>query len=136
MALTTAQKTALKAAILADPVLSAFPQTSDGAYAIAAALNELASPAFVVWRTDVSCMEIWKMLLAIGSFDAAKINVRDGLETAFGKNSATMAGILPHLRRLATRIEKLFATGTGAAPATMTLEGSLSWQDVYEARML
>jgi len=43
-ALTTAQYQTLKAAIVADPTLSAQPLNSDGAFAIAAALNAIASP--------------------------------------------------------------------------------------------
>ncbi len=52
MALTQQQLTTLKAAILADPVLSAQPMTSGGAFAIAEALNLPASPTVTLWRTD------------------------------------------------------------------------------------
>jgi hypothetical protein len=54
MPLTTAQKTALKADILADSTLSSQPNNSDGAHAIAAAYDVLATPAFWVWKTQVS----------------------------------------------------------------------------------
>jgi hypothetical protein len=39
-------------------------------------------------------------------------------------------------RRKANRAEKLFATGTGStgSPATMTFEGSLTYQEVFSAR--
>ena len=39
-------------------------------------------------------------------------------------------------KRFATEGEKLYATGTGsdATPATMTFEGSISYQDVSTAR--
>lgn len=58
MALTTAQLQALKTHIDADPVLAAQPNNSDGAFAIAAALNLPATPNFWVWRTSVEKKEI------------------------------------------------------------------------------
>ena len=54
MALTPAQLTTLKAAILADPTLSAQPLTSGGAQVIADAMNAAAVPAFTVWKSNVS----------------------------------------------------------------------------------
>lgn len=59
MSLTTQQKAALKAAILADPVLNAFTNNSDGNDAIARLLNEPASPPFIVWRTDAQVSDIF-----------------------------------------------------------------------------
>jgi hypothetical protein len=58
MALTTEQKTAVKADIEGDVVLNAFPNNSDGAFAIAAIYNTLASPDTWGWRTYVSKNEI------------------------------------------------------------------------------
>ena len=55
--LTPAQLTTLKADILADPILAAQPNTSDGAFAIAQAYNLAAIPVFWVWRTSVSKAE-------------------------------------------------------------------------------
>ena len=149
---------ALKADILLDPVLAAKPMNSDGAFDIAIAYNQPASPAFIVWRTDVPATEvmsngfvwtavdgltagkarIWDWMTRYGSITPSKANVRQGLADAFGANSAMANGIMPHLKRNATRAEKLFATGTGtdATPATMTYEGSLSYQDVEQARAL
>ena len=57
MSLTPAQLTTLKAAILADPTLSAQPLNSAGALTIANAMNAAAAPAFIVWRTNVSIRE-------------------------------------------------------------------------------
>lgn len=50
----------------------------------------------------------------------------------------TRAALLVLWKRLATRIEKLFATGTGsdAVPATLVFEGEVSVQDIIEARNL
>jgi hypothetical protein len=46
MALTDAQKTTLKAAILADPTMSAFPNTSDGNFVSA---RSVLSTATIGW---------------------------------------------------------------------------------------
>ena len=45
MALTTAQKQALKAAIIENPTWAAFPMNSDGYFELAAVLNQPANPA-------------------------------------------------------------------------------------------
>lgn len=50
--LTQGQLQTVKAAIQADPALSAQPMTPDGAFAIAAALNQPSAPADPVWRTE------------------------------------------------------------------------------------
>lgn len=52
--MTPAQQTALVNFIAADPTLSTFPHTSDGADAIAKAMNLTASPDFWVWKTSVT----------------------------------------------------------------------------------
>ena len=157
--LTSQQLATLKTAILADPVLAAQPLNSDGAYAIALALNELATPAFIVWKTNVSVEEImrngmdwarvdnltvgkariWDWLSRLGQFDASKPNIRTGIDACWVGTAADLAvraAVYVHCKRSATRIEKLFATGTGsdASPATMTFEGSLAYQDVQLAR--
>ena len=48
----------------------------------------------------------------------------------------TRPKLLALWKRFATEGEKLYATGTGsdATPATMTFEGSISYQDVSTAR--
>jgi hypothetical protein len=48
----------------------------------------------------------------------------------------TRAALLALWKRLATRGEKLYATGTGsdASPATLVVEGAISARDVEEAR--
>lgn len=52
MPLSTQQQATLKAFILADPVLNLQPHTSDGAFAIAAALNLPDAGGYQVWRTS------------------------------------------------------------------------------------
>ena len=59
MPLTAAQKTTLKNAILADPVLNAFPNTDDGNTSMCDLhLNQLASPAFKVWNPRTSPYDV------------------------------------------------------------------------------
>jgi hypothetical protein len=53
VALTTAQLQPLKAAIDADPELSALPLNDDAAFAIAAAFNLAAAPDYWVWKSSV-----------------------------------------------------------------------------------
>lgn len=157
--LTTQQSATLKAFILADPVLSAFPMNSDGSYAIADLLNKPAEPAFIVWKTDVSIDEImrngmdwarvdnlsvgkariWDWLGRLGVINASKTNVRAGIDAAWVGTAADLAvraAIYTHCKRSATVLEKLFATGAGsdASPATMVIEGAISYQTVDAVR--
>ncbi len=159
MALTVEQRATLKAAILADVTLAAFPAGSDGAYEIAALLNQQATPDFIVWKSSVSVDEImrngmawdrvdnlsvgkariWDWMTRLGTLNASKANIRAGIDAAWVGTAADLvvrATIYTHCKRLASRIEKLLATGTGsdAAPATMSFEGAISWQDVEQAR--
>ena len=57
--MTTAQLATLRADINADGTLSQFPNNADGAYAIAAAYNLLASPLFYVWCSNVAVDQIF-----------------------------------------------------------------------------
>lgn len=50
--LTNAQLTTLRAAIDGNPAWAAYPQNSDGYFALAQALNAKAAPNFSVWRTE------------------------------------------------------------------------------------
>lgn len=157
MALTAAQLLTLKNDILADPILNAFPANSDGAFAIADLYNVQASPAFTVWKTSVATSECkkamvwtefigrsvgerdaWTFMLSNGFINPADSNVRQGILDIFsGATGATSRANLTALgKRLATRSEKLFSTGTGsdATPATMAVEGRLSYQDILTAR--
>ncbi len=161
--LTTAQLATLKAAILADPLLDAQPNNTDGAFAIAAAFNLDAAPAFFVWRTAVPVDEImqngfdwtrvdnltvgkariWDWMMRTGSLNPAQANVRAGVLATFSvaADLATRLAVFTHCQRLASRAEQLFATGAGTTtteqgvgPAIMGFEGQLSYQDVDTAR--
>jgi hypothetical protein len=82
---------------------------------------------------------IWDWLGRLGTINAAKVNVRAGIDAAWVGNAADLAvraAVYVHCKRSATVLEKLFATGTGtdAVPATMVIEGSIGYQQVDEAR--
>ena len=159
--MTPEQLATLKAAILADNELASLPMTSGGALVIAEAMNSVATPDFIVWKTAVSIDEImrngmdwarvdnlsvgkariWDWLGRLGSFDASKANVRAGIDAAWVGTAADLAvraSVYVHCKRKASRGEKLFATGTGsdAVPATMGFEGNISSDDVQQAREL
>jgi hypothetical protein len=156
--LTPQQLSALKAYIEADQVLGAIPETADGGFAVAAALAQPTSPAVIVWKTSVVVDEImrngldwarvdnlsvgkarvWDWMSRLGSFDASKPNIRAGIEATWVGTAADLAVramVYTHCKRTASRVEALFATGTGTteAPATMTFEGALTYQDVLAA---
>lgn len=157
--MTPAQLATLKAAILADPVLDAYPNNSDGAYDMAQFLNQLATPSYIVWRTAVDPDEImrngmdwtrvdnlslgkariWEWMSRLGTFDPSKINIRAGIDAAWvgtAQDLAVRAIVYTHCKREATKAEKIFASGSGtdASPSTMTIEGLLPYSDIQAAR--
>ena len=156
MALTTAQLIVLRDNIAADPAFASVPHNSDGAFLVAAAYNSQAVPDFTVWKSSVSTAECkqamvwtefigrssgeqaaWTFMLSNGTINPADANVRQGIQDIFsGPGCATSrANLVVIAKRLATRAEKLFATGTGssASPGTMAFEGQLSYQDIQNA---
>lgn len=155
--LTQPQRVTLKAAILADPVMAALAAQGAPA-AIAEALNTNADPVFVVWKTNVSVDEImrngmdwarvdnlsvgkariWEWMGRLGAFNCARPNIRSGIDATWAGTAADLtvrATVYTHCKRPATKLEKVFATGTGtdADPATMTVEGRIEWPDVQAA---
>lgn len=157
--LTTEQRATLKTYVEADPTLSLIPHSYDGAYAIADALAAATSPAFIVWRTNVPTAEIgnaWngsdidgmsalnmqrlQLLLASspsGVFDMSRIDRRTGFLNPFGASATNSSKVAMNavFKRTANLLEKLFASGTGtdAAPATMTVEGRIDYNEVHAA---
>ena len=149
--MTPSQLTALKADILANYST----QWSAGQVnIIAAAYNVVYTPDFYVWKTSVSVSElhdvyVWTemdtltqakynqltLLLSQGSVNPSKSNVRQGMNDIFTALTSTKAAITPILKRLVTKGEKLFATGTGTTgtPGQLVFEGSITSQDIYEA---
>lgn len=159
MALTTAQLQTLKAAILADPTLAAMTSGPGTDYnATAQAMSAEAAPAFVVWKTNATRAElqdmgtfnwtvvdnlstgskyrIWEWMFGTtGSINPSKANIRAGIAATWNGNAqllAVQAAVLEACKRNATRLEKLFATGTGsgASPAVMTVEGGVSLGEI------
>jgi len=161
MALTSAQLVTLRAAILADPVLAAAPMNPDGDFDIATAMNAQAVPNFTVWKTSVPTSQVGEAMVSTevaglttantnrlmvmvqysgGVFNPSRPDTRAGFDSIFsGAGGAnTRAALLVVWKRLATRAEKLFATGVGTdqTPASLTFEGPVSHVDVAQARSL
>lgn len=159
MSLTTAQKTTLKNYISNQPSLASQPMTADGAAAIADALNQAASPAFIVWRTKVSINEIGDkingselaglstlnttrlqavIMLSPAGYNPSLADRRQFFDDIFSGTGGvnTRANLLTLWKRSALLIEKVFATGTGtdASPASLVWEGTISYPDVQAAR--
>jgi hypothetical protein len=70
-----------------------------------------------------------------GAVNASRVNVRNAFGDIFsgtGNALANRTHLLAVARRQATRVERLFATGTGsiATPGTFVVEGALSINDV------
>lgn len=164
--LTPEQLATLKAAIDGDPTLAAKPLNSDGYFDIATILNtELATPDFYVWKTSVPVNEImgnnfdwtrvdnmtvgeariWEFMTQLGSIDPSKANIRAGVNEAYkgtAQDTAMRLAIFGHCQKLATRAQKLFASGAGTTttdagigPATMAVE-QITASDVEQARAL
>ena len=159
MQLSPAQNATLKTAILADQTLAPMVAISDWP-AVADALNLVASPAFVVWRTSVardviqrdagfnwtrvdnlnngSKYRIWEWMFVTGSINPSAANVRAGIDATWVGTAADLAVravVYAHCKRSATKAEKILASGTGsdAVPATMGAEGALTGSDVQGA---
>jgi hypothetical protein len=161
--LTPAQMQTLKTNIIADPILAAWPNNTDGAFEIAKAYNLQASPNFTLWKQSVTIVEIGRAMRSVdvaglttanstrlqviaqysgNVFNPALTDTRAAFDDIFSVAGAapTRANLLALYKRFATRIEKLFAVGTGtdASPATSALADGfvLTFQDVDEARHL
>lgn len=155
--LTSENLVTLKNDIAADPVLAAWAATGRMAQEIADAYNLLASPNWTVWKTLVSPIE-WAGAI-VGGGGATQLDaltgskreslfyavswdldpsipaVRTALDDFCGSQNTLKAAVQEVQKRLATRAEKLFSSGTGstASPATMTFEGQLTYQQVEAA---
>lgn len=159
--LTPEQAATFAADVAADPVLSLLPaNNADSAFAIAEAYKASASGEWIVWKTSVVLYEImqngfdWARVdnLSVGKariwewmFDneartcnPARPNVRAGIDATWVGTAADLAvraAVYTHCKRQANRLEKLLSTGTGstASPATMAVEGVLSYSEVAAA---
>lgn len=156
MPLTDAQKQTLKADILVNPDALALYTAGDN-QRLAALYNQQAVPPFTVWKTNVPIPQIGDNIVATELDGMTQLNLIrlqtvvqlsvNGYNFAladrrsfFSINGNTAEGIFsgtggalsrPKLltlaKRLATRAEKLFATGPGTdpSPATLTFEGAI-----------
>jgi hypothetical protein len=150
MDLTQAQLLTLKNAILADPALAG--EVAAGATGdIANAFNLPAAPEFIVWRTSITREEcstdgfdwaqvdnltvgqarIWDWLFADGSANPAEPGVRAGITECWKGTAAKVLVrdfVLGKCKRTATRLERLYVTGTGTTetPGLLVVEGDVT----------
>lgn len=158
MSLSTAQLAAFRAALLAetDPELVEY-RTNGSTPLIAQWYSRDAVPDFVVFRASVQTAEVGRTVNyeAVGAMTTANrdriitfytlnpmefppvADVRAFWNNTFsgalaGQGAATREALEALWRRKATRIERLFATGTGSveSPGALVYQGSLSEQDV------
>lgn len=97
-----------------------------------------AQTGFWAWTTyknqSVTEQNAWVQMFMGDQANFAKQNVRDGVAAIFtgaGAPTAQRDHVLAVGRRLATRMEKLFASGTGskASPAVMAVEGATAYTE-------
>jgi hypothetical protein len=160
MALTSAQNQTLKAAILADPTLNAFPNTDDGNFDLARKLSvELQPGPVIVWRNNIPIQQVGKAMLSAdvanvtaanqsrlqtlawyaGGFFTGSADTEAGFADVFSAGPAAGTRTLLHAvwRRSALRIEAILVAsgaGTDASPSTMGYEGVITMPDVRTAR--
>jgi hypothetical protein len=161
--LTPAQMQTLKTNIIADPILAAWPNNTDGAFEIAKAYNLQATPNFTLWKKVVTIVEVGTAMQSTavaglttantsrlqvmamysgGVFNPSLTDTRAAFDDVFSvaAGAQTRANLLALYKRFATRIEKLFAVGTGsdASPAVSAFADgfTLTFQEVDEARHL
>lgn len=161
MALNAEQLITFRAALYAetDPEFVGY-RDSGQARPMAEWWNRPADPPKIVWKSLVQLEEItsngfdWVRVdnLAVGkariwewmfgsedrSINPSKANVRAGIEEVWKGTAADLAvraTVLQHCKRGTSRIESLFAVGTGtdASPATMGFEGQLTEMDISYA---
>lgn len=155
MALTGAQLATLKTNIAASE-FSGLPNNSDTATTIAAAYNLQASPDWTVWRTHVSRDEvmlngfdwtrvdnlsvgkarIWDWLFNSGFINPSKTNIRAGIEATWVGTQPDLdvrAAVYVHCKKLASRAQKLFSSGTGSNAVPATMEANIAEGFMLEA---
>jgi hypothetical protein len=152
MSLTTEQQVILKAAIIADPTANQL-YIDGNLSGLADYYNAATSPAFIVWKTEVPKNEVGKTFVAsalaaitagnndkLANFaswnetvNPSRADQRQFFDDVFSvaAGASTRAALLVLWKRTASRIEKLFATGTGsdASPASVTFEGAVVYTD-------
>lgn len=154
--LTPAQKDTLKANIQATPTANQL-YVDGNLTGLADYYNALDGGPFIVWKSFVSRDEVmlngfdwarvdnlsigkariweWLVMGPTGGFNASKVNVRAGIDAVWVGSAPDLAvrtAVYVHCKRSASRLEKLFAAGTGsdAVPATMAVEGVLDYTEL------
>jgi hypothetical protein len=159
---TPQQLQTLKTYIAGQPDLSSQPSTPDGHFEIARLLNlAAAGPNNVAWKTSVPIGDVGKALNGTELAGLTSLNhtrmqtlaiyLSSGVNPSLASNRQffddifsgaggvnTRAALLALWKRVMTRAEKVYATGTGsdASPATLVVEGAIDPDDVQAARAL
>ena len=158
MSLTSGQLATIKAYIVADNGLNALPNTNVGNSQIANTLNAQASPDFYVWLssytpelkaaaidngiTQVDNLTASKrdtlLWWAARTHDASKAATQAAMSDLCGMQNTLKAALIDGAKRKAKVIEKILATGTGslASPATPGYEGTITPDEIEQARSL
>jgi hypothetical protein len=137
--LTLTQLQALKTEITNDAALNAYPQNSDGAFAIADILNLTAAPDFWVWRTFVAKEEYVSGASVDGTnfswtgtgFITRSVGERDAWRELFQNGSCNPS--LPNVRQAFTDI---FSGGVAPAPANRTHLSAVSRRKATRAEQV
>jgi hypothetical protein len=161
MNLTTAQLQTLKAAILAETDVTFVANRAIGNHdGMAPFYNELANPAYVVWKTSVSRDQltvdgfdwtqvdnlttgqarIWDLLFdnmskTINPSEAGKRAAIDECWKGTAGKLAVQAFVLSQCKRNATKGEVVLATGAGTtvSPSVLGAEGKVTAQNISDA---
>lgn len=160
--LTDPQLQTLKTYIVSQGDLNSLPMNADGDAAIVKLLAApAAGPNNIVWKTNVAIGDVGKAfvgseLAGLTSLNHTRLQtlaiyLSSGVNPSLAGNrqffddifsgaggTGTRAALLVLWKRVATRGERLFATGTGsdAVPATLVVEGTFDPEDVQKARAL
>jgi len=122
--LTPAQLLALKNDILADSALNFQPNTSDGAFAIAAAYNLNAAPDFWVWRSQVSKDELVTSVSVDGTTfnwtGSGFISRSAGEQAAWRELFSAEGFVDPSLPNVRQAFADIFSGSQSPAPANRT----------------
>lgn len=147
MNLSSQQQSVLKSFVESDPVLSQYPHTADGAFAIAEALNAAATPAYPIWRVapeadsraavlaggtqldGLTGSKRESLLFAIGDdIDYRLATSRLAIDDFCGGQNVLKAALQATRTRHASVIEKLFASGNDPV-----IEGTINYVEVQNA---
>lgn len=123
MPLTSEQQAAVKADILADQILNAFPNNSDGAFEIAKLYNQPAAVDFWVWRTHVDRNEFTNSTSVDGTtftwVGNGFITRSAGEQTAWSELFNSTHSVNPSLPNVRQAFADIFS-GSGNAAANRT----------------